>query len=577
MRKLLKLAMSLTGVSIVAGAALIGAEPGAEAGAPQDVARNDVVPVAVTADATSLLGDDTVTLIGWVNVSAGAARTESGAQVRDLRIDSMRLRGASRLGLVAVAGQEANASLGELRSLQPGSTFPASAAIDLFFDVSFPSTPFGAFLLRNQAPIRVEATVDAWPPLGATLLRVSDSDCISLVESPPDTETGLGLCLRSLRLTFAPELPGFSVGRDGPSQLHAADVLALAPAQASPDAPGAPVVRFTCAALGLSADGCDDGADGDSDNISALSYGVDLKAQDEGAAPASGVEFSVAAGTQGVVGSAVAVQANCPPGAPGASPEPEGDVFTSPFDSMNKLLFDGNGPVGACEDAFSLGLVEAAGGHDNLDALAGDPSLVDADGDGVPERPVYFALDALSPSLANAGFSAGDVLMSVNGGPATRFASASQLGLVSGDALDGMCLQESGDGTFGLGDEIVFSLAPGSPSLATIGAGPADLLAAGSPPVVLHRSTALGLVATDDVDALACSEVLDSLQQPGDVDCSGATDGIDAMIILQWHAGLLAQLPCAANGDVDGSGAIDSRDAALVLQYEAGLLERLPV
>ncbi|MEX0744030.1 MAG: hypothetical protein WD118_00400 [Phycisphaeraceae bacterium] len=569
------MAMSLTAIPIVAGTVLVGAGPRAGAGAPQDVARSDVLPVVLVADALSLLGDDTVTLIGWLDVALSSPRLEDGIQVRDLQIQGMRLRGASRLGIVTVTEAANDVSLGEVRSLQAGAAFPASASLDLFLEAALPATPFGALDLRNKEPLSVQATVSSWPPLSVTLSGDFDSEgaCVPFIDSAAEPTIDPWFCVRQMTLAFAPQLPSYSVGRGGPSQLHTADVLALTPAQTASSAPQAPVVRIACARLGLTTDGCDDGADGDQDNLSALSYGDDLG--DATGVPS--VEFSVAPGAAGAGGSAVAVQANCPPGQPGASPEAESDVFRSTFNATNQLLLDGNGPVGACEHAFPLGLVEALGGRDNLDALTGDPSSVDRDGDGFPERPVYFALDAASPSLASLGFGPGDVLTSVGGAPAMRFASADQLGLEPGDAIDGLCLRESGDGTYGAADNVVFTLASGSPTLAAFGAAPGALLAPGRPSVVLHRSTALGLVAPDDVDALACPGALDSLQRTGDVDCSGATDGIDAMLVLQWHAGLLKQLPCALSGDVDESGVTDSRDAALVLQFEAGLVERLPV
>jgi hypothetical protein len=63
---------------------------------------------------------------------------------------------------------------------------------------------------------------------------------------------------------------------------------------------------------------------------------------------------------------------------------------------------------------------------------------------------------------------------------------------------------------------------------------------------------------------------------PGDVDCSGAPNAIDAAIILQREAGRIASLPCPQNGDVNGDGDADAIDAALVLQAAAGLADLPP-
>ena len=61
----------------------------------------------------------------------------------------------------------------------------------------------------------------------------------------------------------------------------------------------------------------------------------------------------------------------------------------------------------------------------------------------------------------------------------------------------------------------------------------------------------------------------------GDVDCDGVVDAIDAALVLQFEAGLLGELGCAAAGDVNGDGEVNSIDAALVLQFHAGLLGSL--
>ena len=62
----------------------------------------------------------------------------------------------------------------------------------------------------------------------------------------------------------------------------------------------------------------------------------------------------------------------------------------------------------------------------------------------------------------------------------------------------------------------------------------------------------------------------------GDANCNGPTDSIDAALVLQHEAGLLANVACPDAADVDADGAIDSVDGVLILQFVAGLLERLP-
>ncbi len=64
-------------------------------------------------------------------------------------------------------------------------------------------------------------------------------------------------------------------------------------------------------------------------------------------------------------------------------------------------------------------------------------------------------------------------------------------------------------------------------------------------------------------------------EDPGDADCNGLANAIDATLILQLSAGLLKSLACEDGADVNGDGSINSLDAALVLQYVAGLLDEL--
>jgi hypothetical protein len=58
--------------------------------------------------------------------------------------------------------------------------------------------------------------------------------------------------------------------------------------------------------------------------------------------------------------------------------------------------------------------------------------------------------------------------------------------------------------------------------------------------------------------------------------CDGVVESIDALVVLQYSAGLIVSKPCSASGDINGDGSIDARDAALILQHVAGLLPNLP-
>lgn len=253
-----------------------------------------------------------------------------------------------------------------------------------------------------------------------------------------------------------------------------------------------PYVRIPCNSLGLIADGCDAGGDGDQDDIDALSFGSDF------GGAADGVFFSVAPGGLGLAGTGVAGQAACSPR------EPQADEFTSELDGDNALLFDGDGSAVGCPSGFSLHLTERPT-SDDLDALNEQPpSFVDPDNDGIPNEAVLFALAAGSPTLASLGRSPADVLWTVGGFQPGLYASAGALGLIAGDAIDALCIEDDGTQTYNAQtDTLLFSLAQGSPTLAQIGAGPGDLLRPGPTVAVAH--SALGLRATDDLDAAKCA------------------------------------------------------------------------
>ena len=67
-----------------------------------------------------------------------------------------------------------------------------------------------------------------------------------------------------------------------------------------------------------------------------------------------------------------------------------------------------------------------------------------------------------------------------------------------------------------------------------------------------------------------------SCQQRGDVNGDGEVNSVDASLILQLNAGLIASLPCQEAADVNGDGAVTTVDAALILQLNAGLIESFP-
>ena len=252
-----------------------------------------------------------------------------------------------------------------------------------------------------------------------------------------------------------------------------------------------PPAFIPCENLGLTSDGCDDGSDGDQDDLDALSFGHDFEENDWYLA------FSVAPGSTGLAGSAVAQQAACSPA------QPQADEFATNANASNVLFFDGDGAEDSCPTTHPVGLTELPV-SDDLDALNEQPpSAVDRLGDGTLDDTVFFSLSEGSPSLTAFNRGPADILWTAGGQP-RLYASAQTLGLQPGDDIDGMCISDVGDGPsydpeF---DTILFSLTPDSPTLDDLRAGGAYVLQPG--PSVHFSAGQLGLRVADDVNAMKC-------------------------------------------------------------------------
>jgi hypothetical protein len=268
--------------------------------------------------------------------------------------------------------------------------------------------------------------------------------------------------------------------------VHPADILGAGAALLIP-----------CENLGLL---CVDFNSSAMDEIAGLSFGVDFT---ESALPP--IQFSVDRASRGRAGSAVRAEADCSPA------QAHADVFESAFDGNNVQDLDGDGVACAGNAGYGLSLSENSQ-SDTLNALDRDPcQTVDLNCDGAPDQAIYLTLAPGSPTLALLGATSADILASgADFVPTVWAAGAANLGLQAGDVIDAFCLFEDGDGVYGQGDRLLFSLARGSPTLTRIAAGPADLLVP-APPRVAVPAAALGLEATDNVDALSCTQAVTRL------------------------------------------------------------------
>jgi hypothetical protein len=356
--------------------------------------------------------------------------------------------------------------------------------------------------------------------------------------------------------------PFYSVFPDGPSLCDPADILAEPGTAGAPCGAGGPDVCIPCAALTRPVSCAAGGGAGPpaNDDVSALSFAAEP--------PGDSFFFSVDTDAAGCPGTGVAGEAS--------TGHPDGDEFLSEpvadaddCSGENALLFPG----------LALGFTEGAAGEppnddDDLDALSWP-------GDGQP----YFTLAAGSPTLAALPADPSDILTTpaLGDGPEVAIDNA-LLGLLPADAIDGICI--FGEPAL---STVWFSLAPGSPSLAAGSFSPGDVLIAG--PVLAVTTGQIGLLETDNLDAMKCMQEGTLDPSAGDVDCSGGPPTVDdALKVLLYVASLAVEQaePCPkigssafvpaavsglpdAFGDVDCSGSVTAGDALGILRAVAAL------
>ena len=202
------------------------------------------------------------------------------------------------------------------------------------------------------------------------------------------------------------------------------------------------------------------------------------------------IYFSVSASSVGIAGTPPDVFSEAANGEAGA------DIFAGgTFDTpgANVLVLDGDGAPANAPPAS--GLVETGGTPDDVTALATCDPLNN------PMGGTLITLAPGSPSLTTLGLTPKDSIPSNfgNGGLLPVWMPGTLLGLVAGDVIDALAVDINSSNS-----RAIFSLAPGSPTLTSLGASPADILdsTVPGPPTVLVSAATLGLLATDDIDAL---------------------------------------------------------------------------
>ncbi len=402
--------------------------------------------------------DTPVTLTGPTQIRRGDPYDPGDGRLQiDTQIEQMALGGTTAIGNVLV--KVIPPSPGMIKQKQAGVDFPADSRFQIRVEVQIASTLGTIRLFSDPAtPITLMAMIDAIPPFGSQYMPDETFAGVDLLD-----ESGQVVGALSHIGHLVGQHPTFSVAPAGSSGLDPADLL------------GRPTAaRVRAGSLSL----------GSGDDVDALSYGLDFLYP-----PLMDVRLSVDANSRGRLGSAVRREADKSPN------EAHGDEFrVTPFPQSgggsNVQVLDESGDTAP---PFPLLI------SDDVDALTEQPpEFADGDGNGTPDRPVYFSLAAGSPSLAAGSFSPADILVS-SGGPPTVFISHSELGLMPTDDIDAVCLTSSSR-------SILYSLAPGSPSLA--GHSAADtflaLILPVASPSVHFTAGNLGLDPGDNLNAMKC-------------------------------------------------------------------------
>ncbi len=492
---------------------------------------------------------ETVYVSGPTVISRSYPMIDStGKKFIETEIVEMNLHGKSSiLGPLRITLHPEIPSMGRIMDSNPDPEldFPADSFFDVFIQVT--ASLFGAEVnLFNEEPLHVQAQILCIPPIGTAYRHRFDNGGVKLLDSRGVALATIIQAAHKLENPLFSVVPGgnLDLASLGPFNFTGRSFFGAGIVESAPPAFGwPPVGRIEPALLGLFA-----GTPDTTDNIDALSFGMDDVLIDS--LDIAALSFSVDNASIGAAGTSVNFEVTTGSnfGAPDAPAPPEhmADIFLTPLNGQNLLMFDekdatclianmtvtnrnatasncllpgnppgwpgGNNPEDT--DALEFGNVFFVGNDNNFDARL--DQLVSN---------IYFSFDARSVSIGMtvADFRPGpvdgvaspdDILMAgPPGGSFGVFASGVlDIGLDKDDDLDALCLQDTTQlGFLNPGQDFaLFSLAPGSPSLGS-GLSPADVFFTDFTGTfsLFSQASELGLLSQDNIDALDCQILID--------------------------------------------------------------------
>ena len=151
----------------------------------------------------SRIGTETISLNGTATIQRGDAQLQGGVEVVPAEIIALTLSGTSLTGAISVEESNTLASAGELRALQPSSSYPASSFFDVYVKVTAPAsngTPtVTSMTLSNNVALHIVASnnLTEWPPISASYAATPDP-CVPLAPALPKQ-----ICITGLAFTIS--------------------------------------------------------------------------------------------------------------------------------------------------------------------------------------------------------------------------------------------------------------------------------------------------------------------------------------------------------------------------------------
>jgi len=472
-----------------------------------------------------------------------------GTRYVETEIVSLDLRGdGSLIPSLEVTLRETEESTGTTTddNPDPSRDFPADSFFDIFLEVTG-DFGTGIITLHNEEPLHVYTETYCIPSVGMSFQNPIDQIVLY-------TPLGDSMAIIT-NAAFKPENPIFSVRPEaylhnnslGP--LEFTNRTFFGAAIAEPNFPGTgwpPIGRIVPPLLGLvdlydNLDALsfgDDYVNPELVNYTAVTFSVDPASM---GAPLTAVNFEFAIGTS-----------YGPPDLP-APPEQVADIFYSPINMSNILLYDEKDPtcinLNMTVTNFSATNTNCPqpwnppgwpGGDDPEDTDALEMNNIffigeDTVGNNLIDiltNNVFFSIDATSASNGQSvqdfrpppvdGITSPDDILTAPP-PGTVYgiyaSGVLDIGLVQGDDLDALCLLNIDyyyPGFLDPGvDMALFSLAPGSPSLGA-GFSAADIFFTNfipGPLMLYTTAVSLGLIFDDNLDAMDCQCLIDTIQE----------------------------------------------------------------